>query len=234
MGPILKSRLTIGSVLFVCQVTGRETMRDLKFFKNQPNSANQSNNENLTLSALEPPYSTLEEFLKYIERRAFHMARLSTRQIDDAHDIVQEAMYKLIEKYANKQPLDWKPLFFTILNSKITDYYRRNSIKDKIFFKSKAITTEGDYYSNWESYSATASVTSEPDSQLLQQRNIHELSRCIEQLSHRQKQAFMMRCWEGYSTQETANLMACSEGSVKTHYSRAISKLKNILEVTND
>ena len=209
-------------------------MRDLKFFKNQPNSANQSNNENLTLSALEPPYSTLEEFLKYIERRAFHMARLSTRQIDDAHDIVQEAMYKLIEKYANKQPLDWKPLFFTILNSKITDYYRRNSIKDKIFFKSKAITTEGDYYSNWESYSATASVTSEPDSQLLQQRNIHELSRCIEQLSHRQKQAFMMRCWEGYSTQETANLMACSEGSVKTHYSRAISKLKNILEVTND
>ena len=209
-------------------------MRDLKFFKNQPNSANQSNNENLTLSALEPPYSTLEEFLKYIERRAFHMARLSTRQIDDAHDIVQEAMYKLIEKYANKQPLDWKPLFFTILNSKITDYYRRNSIKDKIFFKSKAITTEGDYFSNWESYSATASVTSEPDSQLLQQRNIHELSRCIEQLSQRQKQAFMMRCWEGYSTQETANLMACSEGSVKTHYSRAISKLKNILEVTND
>ena len=209
-------------------------MRDLKFIKNEPNSANQSSNENLTLSALEPPYSTLEEFLKYIERRAFHMARLSTRQIDDAHDIVQEAMYKLIEKYANKQPLDWKPLFFTILNSKITDYYRRNSIKDKIFFKSKAITTEGDYYSNWESYSATASVTSEPDSQLLQQRNIHELSRCIEQLSHRQKQAFMMRCWEGYSTQETANLMACSEGSVKTHYSRAISKLKNILEVTND
>jgi RNA polymerase sigma-70 factor (ECF subfamily) len=209
-------------------------MRDLKFIKNQSNRANQSNNENLTLSALEPPYSTLEEFLKYIERRAFHMARLSTRQIDDAHDIVQEAMYKLIEKYADKQPLDWKPLFFTILNSKITDYYRRNSIKDKPFFTSKAITTADDYYSNWESDSAIGSETSEPDSQFLQQRNIHELSRCIEQLSHRQKQAFMMRCWEGYSTQETANLMACSEGSVKTHYSRAISKLKNTLEVNND
>mgnify|MGYP001496154724 CR=1 FL=1 len=106
--------------------------------------------------------------------------------------------------------------------------------KDRIFFKSKAITTEGDYYLDWESYSATASGTSEPDAQFLQQRNIHELSRCIEQLSHRQKQAFMMRCWEGYSTQETANLMACSEGSVKTHYSRAISKLKNTLEVNND
>lgn len=209
-------------------------MRELTFPKNQPSSANQSKSEKSTLSALEPPYSTLEEFLKYIERRAFHMARLSTRQIDDAHDIVQEAMYKLIEKYAHKQPLDWKPLFFTILNSKITDYYRRNSIKDRIFFKSKAITTEGDYYLDWESYSATASGTSEPDAQFLQQRNIHELSRCIEQLSHRQKQAFMMRCWEGYSTQETANLMACSEGSVKTHYSRAISKLKNTLEVNND
>lgn len=209
-------------------------MRELKFFKNQPSSANQGKSEKSALSALEPPYSTLEEFLKYIERRAFHMARLSTRQIDDAHDIVQEAMYKLIEKYAHKQPLDWKPLFFTILNSKITDYYRRNSIKDKVFFKSKAVTAEDDYYLDRESYSATASGTSEPDVQFLQQRNIQELSRCIEQLSHRQKQAFMMRCWEGYSTQETANLMACSEGSVKTHYSRAISKLKNTLEVNND
>ena len=129
---------------------------------------------------------------------------------------------------------DWKPLFFTILNSKITDYYRRNSIKDKVFFKSKATPAEDDYYLDWESYSATASGTSGPDAQFIQQRNIHELSRCIEQLSHRQKQAFMMRCWEGYSTQETANLMACSEGSVKTHYSRAISKLRNMLEVTND
>ena len=209
-------------------------MRELKFFKNQPSSANQSKSEKSALSALEPPYSTLEEFLKYIEQRAFHMARLSTRQIDDAHDIVQEAMYKLIEKYAHKQPLDWKPLFFTILNSKITDYYRRNSIKDKVFFKSKAVTAEDDYYLDRESYSGTASSTSEPDVQFLQQRNIHELSRCIEQLSHRQKQAFMMRCWEGYSTQETANLMACSEGSVKTHYSRAISKLKDTLEVNND
>ena len=209
-------------------------MRELKFFKNQPSSANQGKSEKSALSALEPPYSTLEEFLKYIERRAFHMARLSTRQIDDAHDIVQEAMYKLIEKYAHKQPLDWKPLFFTILNSKITDYYRRNSIKDKVFFKSKATPAEDDYYLDWESYSATASGTSGPDAQFIQQRNIHELSRCIEQLSHRQKQAFMMRSWEGYSTQETANLMACSEGSVKTHYSRAISKLKNTLEVNND
>jgi len=209
-------------------------MRELKFVKNQPSSPNQSNSEKSTLSALQVPYSTLEEFLKYIERRAFHMARLSTRQIDDAHDIVQEAMYKLIEKYAHKQPLDWKPLFFTILNSKITDYYRRNSIKDKVFFKSKATPAEDDYYLDWESYSATASGTSGPDAQFIQQRNIHELSRCIEQLSHRQKQAFMMRCWEGYSTQETANLMACSEGSVKTHYSRAISKLRNMLEVNND
>ena len=209
-------------------------MRELKFVKNQPSNPNQSNSEKSTLSALQVPYSTLEEFLKYIERRAFHMARLSTRQIDDAHDIVQEAMYKLIEKYAHKQPLDWKPLFFTILNSKITDYYRRNSIKDKVFFKSKATPAEDDYYLDWESYSATASGTSGPDAQFIQQRNIHELSRCIEQLSHRQKQAFMMRSWEGYSTQETANLMACSEGSVKTHYSRAISKLKDTLEVNND
>lgn len=209
-------------------------MRDLEFAKNPPKKSYQSGNKNLLLTTLLPPYSTLEEFLKYIERRAFHIARLSTRQIDDAHDIVQEAMYKLVEKYAHKQPLDWKPLFFTILNSKITDYYRRNAIKDKIFLNEKSTTTKHEDYLNWENHGAIASSTSEPNSRLLQQRNVNELSRCIEQLSHRQKQAFMMRCWEGYSTQETAILMACSEGSVKTHYSRAISKLKNMLEIKND
>ena len=71
-------------------------MRDLKFVKNQPSSSNKGNSGKSTLSALELPYSTLEEFLKYIERRAFHMAKLSTRQIDDAHDIVQEAMYRRV------------------------------------------------------------------------------------------------------------------------------------------
>ena len=91
-------------------------------------------------------YNSIDQFLKYIERRAFHMARLSTRSLDDAHDIVQESMYKLVEKYADKDHRAWKPLFYRILNSKITDYYRRNTVKDRLFpWKKSDIEDAQDY-----------------------------------------------------------------------------------------
>ena len=74
----------------------------------------------------------MEQFLKDIERRAFHMARMATGSRDDALDIVQDAMYKLVEKYSAKSADEWRPLFYRILNSKITDYYRRNGVKSRL------------------------------------------------------------------------------------------------------
>jgi RNA polymerase sigma-70 factor (ECF subfamily) len=213
---------------------GYVSMTDLVVTKVRDRSSNLSNDNSSNSNTNELPYSTLEEFLKHIERRAFHMARLSTRHLDDAHDIVQESMYKLIEKYAQKQPKDWRPLFFTILNSKITDYYRRNLIRDKIFLKIKPAIQDFDDYANWENNTAKAPSDYEPNSRLSRQQNINKLSFYIKQLPNRQKQAFMLRCWEGYSTQETASIMACSQGSVKTHYSRAIKKLRTLLEAQHD
>ena len=174
-------------------------------------------------------YSTLEEFLKFIERRAFHMARISTNNVDDAHDIVQDTMYKLVEKYADKAPADWKPLFYTILRSKTTDYYRRNAIRDKVFPWRKPNSNESDDYLESLINLSTSADTDDPDSMLVRSERLQQLTSAIKQLPLRQQQAFMFRAWEGLSTLQTATAMGCTEGSVKTHYSRAMKRLRALL-----
>ena len=174
-------------------------------------------------------YSTIEEFLKFIERRAFHMARISTNNVDDAHDIVQDTMYKLVEKYADKAPADWKPLFYTILRSKTTDYYRRNAIRNKVFPWRKPNSNESDDYLEPLINLSTSAGTDDPDSMLVRSERLQQLTSAIKQLPLRQQQAFMFRAWEGLSTLQTATAMGCTEGSVKTHYSRAMKRLRALL-----
>ena len=174
-------------------------------------------------------YITLEEFLKFIERRAFHMARISTNNVDDAHDIVQDTMYKLVEKYADKAPADWKPLFYTILHSKTTDYYRRNAIRDKVFPWRKPNSNESDDYLEPLINLSTSAGTDDPDIMLVRSERLQQLTSAIKQLPLRQQQAFMFRAWEGLSTLQTATAMGCTEGSVKTHYSRAMKRLRALL-----
>lgn len=174
-------------------------------------------------------YKTLEDFLKFIEKRAFHMARLSTSHTEDAHDIVQDAMYKLIEKYPDKTPADWKPLFYRILQSKITDYYRRKALRDKVFPWKKTDDQESEDYLETQLNQGVSPSSNEPAKMLLRGQHAQQLSDGIEQLPLRQQQAFMLRCWEGLTTQETAMAMGCTQGSVKTHYSRAMARLRDIL-----
>ncbi len=182
------------------------------------------------LTTAPPSYSTVEEFLKFIERRAFHMARINTGNADTALDIVQDAMYKLVEKYSDKTAGEWKPLFYRILSSKLTDYYRRKAIRDKVFVWSKSQTTDENqqFYDPADSTPGRASET--PDQMLMRSQRIARLDQSVQQLPNRQRQAFMLRCWEGLSTIETAAAMQCSEGSVKTHYSRAMHSLREMLE----
>ena len=175
-------------------------------------------------------YNSIDQFLKYIERRAFHMARLSTRSLDDAHDIVQESMYKLVEKYADKDHRAWKPLFYRILNSKITDYYRRNTVKDRLFPWKKSDIEDAQDYCNTAVEQGIARSSEEPNAMMIRKQNTAKLASQIQGLAGRQKQAFILRTWEGLSTRETAKAMGCSEGSVKTHYSRAMNRLRSALK----
>ena len=176
------------------------------------------------------PYQTMEQFLKYIERRAFHMARLNTGDTEIALDLVQDAMYKLVQKYSAKTAGEWKPLFYQILSHKLTDYYRRKSVRDKVFVWSKPHSDIDQQSSVDLSENAPGLHSETPHEMHMRNQRIAKLDQSVKQLPHRQRQAFMLRCWEGLSTIDTALAMGCSQGSVKTHYSRAMHSLREMLE----
>lgn len=188
--------------------------------------------ENVAAEAIvnQLPYQTMEQFLKYIERRAFHMARLHTGDTDVALDVVQDAMYKLVQKYSEKTAEEWKPLFYQILSRKLTDYYRRKSVRDKVLIWAKPLSQDDQQTPIDLTVNASAPNSETPHEMHMRNQRIAKLDQSVKQLPHRQRQAFMLRCWEGLSTIDTALAMGCSQGSVKTHYSRAMHSLREMLE----
>lgn len=188
--------------------------------------------ENVAAEAIvnQLPYQTMEQFLKYIERRAFHMARLNTGDTDVALDVVQDAMYKLVQKYSEKTAEEWKPLFYQILSRKLTDYYRRKSVRDKVLIWAKPLSQDDQQTPIDLTVNAPAPNSETPHEMHMRNQRIAKLDQSVKQLPHRQRQAFMLRCWEGLSTIDTALAMGCSQGSVKTHYSRAMHSLREMLE----
>jgi len=175
-------------------------------------------------------YGTMEEFLKDIEKRAFQMAKMSTSRQEDALDIVQETMFKMVEKYAFKPVQEWKPLFYRILNNKITDHYRRQAVQNKIFIWKSLDNEQNDDYFQPDLTNQVGRGSEEPHEMLMRQRRIDRLAEGVKKLASRQREAFLLRSWEGLSTRETAHSMGCTEGSVKTHYSRALEKLREQLD----
>jgi RNA polymerase sigma-70 factor (ECF subfamily) len=170
----------------------------------------------------------LEEFLIKTERRAFRMAQLSTRNREDALDIVQDAMMQLTSKYANKPADEWAPLFYRILNNRIMDFHRKNTTQSRwrVWFSNYDDDDEG-----YDLVQLVVSDELDPADVADLDDSIERVSHLIEQLSPRQRQVFLLRAWEGMDLAETAKIMKCSQGSVKTHYSRAIHYLREHLEV---
>lgn len=152
------------------------------------------------------------------------MARLATGNTEDALEIVQESMYKLVEKYGSRPESEWGPLFHRILQSRINDWHRRARVRDR--FRSWLGVADDDR----DPAQDLPDEKAESPEQLLQaHRRIDKLEECIQNLPIRQQQAFLLRTMEGLDVRETARAMGCSEGSVKTHYSRAIHTLRERL-----
>ena len=164
------------------------------------------------------------------------MALYATRNSEDALDIVQDAMMKLAQQYSQKPAAEWGPLFHRILQSKINDWYRRQSVRNKwqqiLPFSNKKTNDNSDSNDSHEDLieNAAEQQNTKPDDKLAQSRAMTMLNDGVKNLPQRQQQAFLLRCWEGLSVAETANAMNCSQGSVKTHYSRAIHSLRELLE----
>jgi RNA polymerase sigma-70 factor, ECF subfamily len=161
-----------------------------------------------------------------VEKRAFRIAEIATSNREDALDILQDGMYKLVQKYAKRNPEEWGPLFQTILQSKINDWYRRNAVRNRfrVWFKFSKDDESVDPIQTMQDQAAHT-----PEHLVQTDKSIDKLEKALRQLSHRQQQAFILRIWEGLDTAQTAQIMKCSEGSVKTHYSRALHSLREQL-----
>lgn len=167
--------------------------------------------------------------MQSVERRAYRMAVIATGNREEAFDLVQEAMLKLVKRYRDRDAKEWGPLFHTILQSTIKDWYRHNKVRQHLhsWFSFKSDDDEEDEVP-WQMMEDNQAE--QPEGKNQQQQAMIELDKALHALPLRQQQAFLLRQWEGLDVKATAQAMACSEGSVKTHYSRAIQNLRNKLE----
>lgn len=151
---------------------------------------------------------------------------MATHDEEDAFDIVQDAMMKMVQKHTGLTEPEWTAYFYRILYNKINDWYRRQNVRNRwrVFFKPKAGEEE---YQPEDKF--RQETYREPEQFLKDEEHSKRLLSAVEKLSLRQQQAITLRLWEGFSVAKTASIMGCSEGSVKTHFSRAISKLKQDL-----
>jgi len=162
-------------------------------------------------------------FLAGVEKRAFRIARIIVRNDDDALDIVQDAMLQLARSYADRPAEEWRPLFYRILQNRIRDFQRRSKVRARILSWFASASDEEDEIDPLQSVPDRAAL---PPEQLSTEQAMQELERALAKLPARQQQAFMLRNFEGLDVAQTAAAMGCTEGSVKTHYSRAVHTLR--------
>lgn len=178
-------------------------------------------------SSILDKHQALDRFLARVEKRAFRIAEIATNNADEALDIVQDAMFKLVEKYAHKPEDEWGALFHRILQSRIHDWYRRRQVRRRVWVWFGAGGDDGEGEDPIQLAEDTAGRS--PEALLQSARGMQGLDRALRELPLRQQQAFLLRVWEGLDVRQTALAMGCAEGSVKTHYSRAVHTLREKL-----
>jgi RNA polymerase sigma-70 factor (ECF subfamily) len=170
----------------------------------------------------------LATFLAGVERKAFRMAQIALRDADDALDAVQDAMLQLVRRYAERPEAEWKPLFYRILENRVRDQHRRRSVRNRVFAWLPGHGREAE--------EAVADPIAEagdpgpgPEALLESGQALAALEAALRRLPARQRQAFLLRNFEGLDVAGTAAAMGCSQGSVKTHYFRAVQALRGML-----
>jgi RNA polymerase sigma-70 factor (ECF subfamily) len=182
---------------------------------------------NLTDDAAQTRSRALNQFLAGVELKAFKIAQAALRHEDDALDAVQDAMLQLARAYADRPAEEWKPLFYRILENRIRDMQRRRTVRGRVLAWLPSRGEDDD-----EDADPIAQAPS-PEPQPVRRLEIDEamgaLQKALEALPRRQQQAFLLRSLEGLDVADTARAMGCSEGSVKTHYFRAVQTLRSKL-----
>ena len=171
--------------------------------------------------------ATLDAFLSNVERRAFRLAELNLGHREDALDAVQDAMLRLVKHYRDKPAQEWTPLFWGILRRRIVDLQRRRKVRSiMVGWLGGGRDDDGDELPSWD----PADNGPGPMDRLQDAQSYADMAAAVKKLPQRQREAFMLRVLEGLDVAETAQAMGCSEGSVKTHLSRAMQHLRDQLE----
>ena len=180
------------------------------------------------VDAISTNQRALDAFLRGVERRALRMAELASGTRDDALDLVQDAMCVFVKNYAAKPEGDWAPLFHRVLDSRLNDFHRRRRVRNRWLAVFDRKSGDDDVLDPVEQ----AEDTQDPGPllRLAGSEAGKALDAALKALPLRQRQAFLLRMWEGFDVATTAQVMRCSEGSVKTHTSRALIALRRALE----
>ncbi len=174
----------------------------------------------------------LSDFLASVERRAFKQTAYAVRDDHAALDIVQDAMMKLADKYGNNPPAEFPMLFQRILQNTMRDFWRRQKVRN---LWTTLLSSFGGNGEDGEEHDPLETIdveddSDEPSAQLERTQTILLVEKALEKLPTRQREAFVLRYWEDMDVAETADIMGCSQGSVKTHCSRAVRALAIELE----
>lgn len=171
-------------------------------------------------------HASMDSFLSSVEKQAFVIARSACGDDQTALDIVQDSMLSMVKNYSDKSAEEWTPLFFKILNNRITDQHRKRGFgRLTQWFGSKHNDD-----SPGEAVDQLAGEEFSPDDLADSDELQNALKAAMENLTFRQQQALTLRLWQGLSVKETATAMNISEGSVKTHLSRAVQEMRTHLQ----
>jgi len=169
----------------------------------------------------------LGEFLAEVERRALRIAEIAVRDRDEALDLVQDAMIKLTRNYSDRGTEEWPPLFYRILQNGVRDWHRRQAVRNRVMVWSKKSKSDDETLDVIAA--APDPIGRSPDEELQNSEAMRDLELAVHDLPTRQREAFMLRTFECLDVAGTAVAMGCSQGSVKTHYSRAVHTLREKL-----
>lgn len=169
----------------------------------------------------------LDQFLRSVQNRAYVQAVHAVGNRDEALDIVQDSMFKLARKYSTREPAEWPLLFQRVLQNQIRDWYRRQKVRSVLFW--------------WEQYPSDAGVgpehhassTPTPEATLTEDQALTAVGTAIRALPARQQQVFLLRALWEHSVEETATILGCRAATVKTHYQRAVQRLRATQERTS-
>jgi RNA polymerase sigma-70 factor, ECF subfamily len=177
----------------------------------------------------------LSDFLKSVEKRAFKRTVYAVRNDDAALDIVQDAMIRLAEKYADRPPAELPLVFQRILSNATMDWFRREKVRGAVMqnlsdFENGADDGDFDLLETLHTLEDTLGTESASDA-VSRTQILRLIDAEVGELPTRQREAFLLRYWEEFDVAETAAVMGCSEGSVKTHCSRAVHALAKALRI---